>query len=174
MKTLAAKHPFNGPLSGTTQVSQYQKDKTNLDFTGARDSERQWYQLGHMQVCTSLQTDNHASTSVLKFFTGRMPFLPPNQQCQSTHNHAYTGQTQSTRKQFHKFSRLLKSHAYFSAGYSNKKISWLNTKTTNPGASKPRTLLFTTEHTMFKNYIYSLTHIHTTTAEQFKHNTTAQ
>jgi len=37
-----------------------------------------------MQVCTSLQTDNHASTSLLKFFTGRMPFLPPNQQCQST------------------------------------------------------------------------------------------
>ena len=53
-------------------------------FTGARDSERQWHQLGHMQVCTSLQTDNHASTSLLKFFTGRMPFLPPNQQCQST------------------------------------------------------------------------------------------
>ena len=23
-------HPFNGPLSGTTQVSQYQKDKTNM------------------------------------------------------------------------------------------------------------------------------------------------
>jgi len=32
-------HPFNGPLSGTTRVSQYQKGKTNLDFTGARDSE---------------------------------------------------------------------------------------------------------------------------------------
>jgi len=32
-------HPFNGPLSGTTQVSQYQKGKTNLDFTEARDSE---------------------------------------------------------------------------------------------------------------------------------------
>ena len=61
-------HPFNGPLSGTTQVSQYQKGKTNLDFTGARDSERQWYQLGHMQVCTSLQTDNHASTSLLLSF----------------------------------------------------------------------------------------------------------
>jgi len=57
-------------LSGTTQVSRYQKGKTNLDFTGARDSERQWYQLGHMQVCTSLKTDNHASTSLLKFFTG--------------------------------------------------------------------------------------------------------
>ena len=58
--------------------------KTNLDFTEARDSEWQWHQLGHMQVCTSLQTDNHASTPPLSFFTGRMPFLPPNQQRQST------------------------------------------------------------------------------------------
>jgi len=64
-------------------VSRYQKAKTNLDFTEARDSEWQWHQLGHMQVCTSLQTDNHASTPPL-FFTGRMPFLPPNQQRQST------------------------------------------------------------------------------------------
>jgi len=60
------------------------KVKTNLDFTEARDSEWQWYHLGHMQVCTSLQTDNHASTPPQKFFTGRMPFLPPNQQRQST------------------------------------------------------------------------------------------
>jgi len=37
-----------------------------------------------MQVCTSLQTDNHANTPPLSFFTGRMPFLPPNQQRQST------------------------------------------------------------------------------------------
>ena len=77
-------HPFNGPLSGTTRVSRYQKGKTNLDFTGARDSEWRWHQLGHMQVCTSLQTDNQASTPPLSFFTGRMPFLPPNQQRQST------------------------------------------------------------------------------------------
>ena len=75
-------HPFSGPFSGTTQVSQYQKGKANLDFTEARDSDWQWHQLGYMQVCTSLQTDNHAST--LSFFTGRMPFLPPNQQRQST------------------------------------------------------------------------------------------
>jgi len=33
-------------------VSWYQKGKTNLDFTEARDSEWQWHQLGHMQVCT--------------------------------------------------------------------------------------------------------------------------
>ena len=71
-------HPFNGPLFGTTWVSRYQKGKTNLDFTEARDSEWQWHQLGYMQVCTSLQTDNHASTSLVR--TGRMPFLPPNQQ----------------------------------------------------------------------------------------------
>jgi len=65
-------------------VSQYQNGKTNADFTEARDSEWQWHQLGHMQVCTSFQTDNHASTPPLSFLTGRMPFLPPNQQRQST------------------------------------------------------------------------------------------
>jgi len=43
-------------------MSKYQKGKTNLDFTEARDSEWQWYQLGLMQVCTLLQTDNHTST----------------------------------------------------------------------------------------------------------------
>ena len=48
-------HPFNGPFSGTTRVSRYQKGKTNLDFTEARDSEWQWHQLGLVQVCTSLQ-----------------------------------------------------------------------------------------------------------------------
>jgi len=60
-------------------VSQYQKGKTNLDFTEATDSECQWHQLVHMQACTSLQTDNHASTPLLSFFTGRMPFLLLNQ-----------------------------------------------------------------------------------------------
>jgi len=42
--------PFNGPFSGTTQVSWYQKGKTNLDFTEARDSECQWHQLA---ICKS-------------------------------------------------------------------------------------------------------------------------
>jgi len=63
-------------------VSRYQKGKINLDFTEARDSEWQWHQLGHMQVCTLLQTDNH--TSARTVFTDRMPFLLPNQQHQST------------------------------------------------------------------------------------------
>jgi len=34
-------HPFNDPLSETTLVSQYQKGKTTVDFTLARDSEWQ-------------------------------------------------------------------------------------------------------------------------------------
>jgi len=66
-------HPFNGPFSGTTQVSRYQKGKNNLDFTEARDSEWQWLQLGHVHVCTSLQTDNHASTPPLSFLQAGCP-----------------------------------------------------------------------------------------------------
>jgi len=55
-------------------VSRYQKGKTNLDFTEARDSEWLWHQLGHMQVCTSLQTDSHASTPPLTCY--RLDALP--------------------------------------------------------------------------------------------------
>jgi len=61
-------------------VSQYQKVKTNLDFTEARDSEWQWYQLGRMQVCTSLQTDNYASTPPLSFLQAGCP------SCRLTHS----------------------------------------------------------------------------------------
>ena len=67
-------HTFNGPFSGTTRVS---KGKTNLDFTEARDSEWQWHQLGHMQVCTSLQTDNHTSTPPLSFLQAGCPSCRP-------------------------------------------------------------------------------------------------
>ena len=70
-------HPFNGPFSETTRVGWYKKGKTNLDFTVARDSEWQWYQLGHMQVCTSLQTDNHASTPPLSFLQAGCPSCCP-------------------------------------------------------------------------------------------------
>jgi len=68
-------HPFNDHLSGTTRVSRYQKGKTNLDFTGARDSE--WHWLGCMQVCTSLQTHNHASTPPLSFLQAGCPSCCP-------------------------------------------------------------------------------------------------
>ena len=69
LHTCAGARAFNGPSSGITWVSRYQKGKkTNLDFTEARDSEWQWHQLGHMQVCTSLQTHKHASTPPLNFY----------------------------------------------------------------------------------------------------------
>jgi len=69
--------PINGPFSRTTRVSRYQKGKTNLDFTEARDCAWQWHQLDHMQVCTSLQTDNHASTRPLIFLQAGCPSCRP-------------------------------------------------------------------------------------------------
>jgi len=58
-------------------VSLYQKGKTNLDFTEARDSDWQWHQLGHMQVCTSLQSDNYTSTPPLSVLQAGCPFFRP-------------------------------------------------------------------------------------------------
>jgi len=58
-------------------VGRYHKGKTNLDLTEARGSEWQWHQLGHMQVCTSLQTDNHAITSPLSFLQAGCPSCRP-------------------------------------------------------------------------------------------------
>ena len=46
-------------------------------FTEARDSEWQWHQLGHMQVCTLLQTDNHASSPPLSFLQAGCPSCRP-------------------------------------------------------------------------------------------------
>ena len=73
-------HPFNGHFSGTTQVSRYQKGRTNLDFTEAKDNEWQWHQLGQMQVCTLLQT----SIPPLKVFY-RPDALPATQPTASKH-----------------------------------------------------------------------------------------
>ena len=74
---LTIRHTRYSPLSRTTWVSWCQKGKTNLDFTEARDSEWQWHQLGHMQVCTSLQTDNHVSTPPLSFLQAGCPSRRP-------------------------------------------------------------------------------------------------
>ena len=76
-------HPFNGSLSRTTQVNQYQKVKpvwillkqetvsgTGISWAICKSAPR------------SRQITMPAPTS--QFFTGWMPFLPPNQQHQST------------------------------------------------------------------------------------------
>jgi len=68
-------HTFNGPLSGTTRVSRYQKGKTNLDFTEARDSVWQWHQLGHMQSAPCSRQITVPAPHHSVFY---------NQQCQST------------------------------------------------------------------------------------------
>jgi len=76
--------PFNGLFSRTTWVGQYQKDKSFWILLKQEMTGWQWHQLDHMQIiCTSLQTDNHASTSSLNFFTGRM--LPAAQPAASKH-----------------------------------------------------------------------------------------
>jgi len=43
-------HTFNGHFSGTTQVCRYQKDKINLDFNEARNSE---WQCNQLAICKS-------------------------------------------------------------------------------------------------------------------------
>jgi len=64
-------------------MSRYQKGRTNLDFTEARDSEWQWHQLEQMQVCILLQADNHTSTPLLSFY--RPDALPAAQPTASKH-----------------------------------------------------------------------------------------
>jgi len=58
-------------------VSQYQKGKTNLDFTEARDSDWQWHPLGHMQVCTLLQTTAPATTTQFFYRPDALPAAQP-------------------------------------------------------------------------------------------------
>ena len=79
----------NGPFTGTTQASQYQRGKTNLDFTEARDNEWQWHQLGYMQVCISHQTDNHTT----QFLQAGCPWCCPTNSVKALlmiHNIIYT------------------------------------------------------------------------------------
>ena len=56
--TNATLHTHGPPLSGTTQVSRYQKGKTNLDFIGARDSGISW------AICKSAPRSRQITTPV--------------------------------------------------------------------------------------------------------------
>ena len=70
-------HPFNGPLSGTTRVSQYQKCKTNLDFTEAKEcvAVASAGPYASVHFTPDRQPCQYPTT---QFFTGRMPFPSPN------------------------------------------------------------------------------------------------
>ena len=146
-------HPFNGPFSRTTQVGQYQKGKTNLDFTEARDSEWQWHQLDYMQVCISLQTDNHASTPPL-VFTDQMPFLPPNRQCQSTEGNRYPGYIIKTSRRFFTWQAI----QYQNAGEVCNVYKWACDDELQPTLitvpSNPLTNLLTTNPRTFLCTVY--------------------
>jgi len=82
-------HPFNDPFSRTTQVSRYQKGKTSLILLmqeTVSGSGMSW------AVCKSAPRSRQITRQepTTQFFTGRMPFLPPNQQHQSLQCYPFT------------------------------------------------------------------------------------
>jgi len=97
-------------------VSRYQKGKTNLDFTEARDNEWQWHQLGHMQVCTMFQTDNHASTPPLSFLQAGCPSCRPTNSVKALKAYLMSERMQQTFSQMKKFCSSQVSVVTFSGG----------------------------------------------------------
>jgi len=76
-------HPFHGLFSRTTWV-RHQKGKPFWILLEQQMMRKQWHQLDHMQIiCTSFQTDNHASTLPLSFY--RPDALPAAQSTASKH-----------------------------------------------------------------------------------------
>jgi len=78
-------HPFNGPLSRTTRVSRYQKGKhiwILLKQETVSGSGISW------AICKSAPRSRPHQHPNTQFFAGRMPFLPPNQQRQSTEDNS--------------------------------------------------------------------------------------
>ena len=76
-------------MSGTTRVSRYQKGKTRKVKTNLNLLEQEIVSgsgICGLYASLHLIPDNHALCQhpTTQFFTGRMPFLPPNQQRQST------------------------------------------------------------------------------------------
>jgi len=104
-------HTHTHPLSGTNRVSWYQKGKTNLDFTESRDSEWQWHQLGHMQVCTSLQ---HSTTR--SFY--RPDALPATQPTASKHWRQFKIRNQQQNKMFTDVCTSLQNVKFFSGNHA--------------------------------------------------------
>jgi len=60
-----------------TKTHARTRTHTQTDFTEARDSEWQRHQLGQLQVCTLLQTDNHSNTPPLCFLQAGCPSCRP-------------------------------------------------------------------------------------------------
>jgi len=82
--TTTTLYPLNGLISRTTRVSRHQKGKPFWILLEQQMMGWQWHQLDHMQITrTSLQTDDHASTSPLSVY--RLNALPATKPTASKH-----------------------------------------------------------------------------------------
>jgi len=104
--TLGAEHTkilttlhFNGHFSKWTWVSRYQIVSI-LDFIGAKDDK----------TCKAPLKSSSSTNQHRVCFTGRMPFMSPNQQCQSIEGK----QTTNTNKKYYKFFNLAFVEVIFS------------------------------------------------------------
>jgi len=73
--------PFCGPFSGTTRVSRCQKRTSRL-YGGREDLTEADILIIRLGATPSRLTSAYLHHPPI-FFTGRMPFLPPNQQHQN-------------------------------------------------------------------------------------------
>jgi len=77
-------HPFDSLFSWTTWVSWHQEGKPFWILVKQEMMGWQWHEVDHMLIIfTSLQTDNHASTSPVSFY--RPDALPATQPTASKH-----------------------------------------------------------------------------------------
>ena len=85
--TILLLHPFNGLFSRTTCVSRYQKGITSLDLNEARDDGVLGCSGISWTICKQSAPRSRQITTPTphqSMFTGRMLFLTPSQQWQST------------------------------------------------------------------------------------------
>ena len=73
-----------------------------------RDSEWQWHQVGHMQVCTLFQTDNHTSTPPLCFLHAGCPSCRPTNSVKALKATSTEGITTQNK---HKLEKLITSQS---------------------------------------------------------------
>ena len=125
-------HPFNGLFSRTTWISQHQKVNHSLVLESKlfwilmkqEVMGWQWHRLNHMKnICTMLQTNNHASTSQLSFY---WPAAFPVAQPSVSKHWTYTTSAVSIMRFFY-FNHLLGTSGFRLLKWhsnSNKFGSW--------------------------------------------------
>ena len=93
------RHLFNVLFSWTTQVRWQQKGKSFWILVNQKRMRWQWHPLNHMQITyTSIQTDNHVSTSSLNFY--KSAALPATQPTVSKHQRQCSKLASRTKTQY--------------------------------------------------------------------------